>query len=342
LVTTTAPDPTAANASTTSAVTICTVAFDGAAMVAANLDLTAAANPGVEVLWNIADNDPERSPALDELARIEHVQVESGAEIPDVPYQVASYHHGAALNGLLRGLRPTRHVVVIDPDFFVIAPDWISRCRRYVEEAKLTFFGAPWHPRWFTKPWDALSPHFLWIDLHRVEAAEIDFSPDGDRGPTEQLDQSPTLVKVLDTCAQRVLPDWRVRRTVGRSNDTACRLTRGPHRRRPRATLDPYYEIARHRPLGPPGRRGRVADIVLPRRLRLVPQPGTFSPTGFADCGLPDLDARGWEEFMWAGKPFGFHVRSYPRRVKDGMTNEELAAEVRAVLAEIDQRRTRR
>ena len=34
---------------------------------------------------------------------------------------------------------------------------------------------------------------------------------------------------------------------------------------------------------------------------------------------LPDLDALGWEEFVWRGAPFAFHVRSHPKRAQPGL-----------------------
>jgi hypothetical protein len=43
------------------------------------------------------------------------------------------------------------------------------------------------------------------------------------------------------------------------------------------------------------------------------------------------LVARGWEEFVWSDRPFGFHVRSQPK-VKDKQSLEEHYREVETVL----------
>ena len=62
-----------------------------------------------------------------------------------------------------------------------------------------------------------------------------------------------------------------------------------------------------------PGFQYRI-ERLLPDRWCLVPKrPGYFSESGFSEQGLADLDRRGWEEFLWRGEPFGFHVRSQPK-----------------------------
>lgn len=71
-----------------------------------------------------------------------------------------------------------------------------------------------------------------------------------------------------------------------------------------------------------------MIDFVLPDELSFVPKgKDYFAIKGFRERGFPDLDARGWEEFLWKDQPFGFHVRSQPK-VKD---KESLKAHYRDV-----------
>lgn len=74
----------------------------------------------------------------------------------------------------------------------------------------------------------------------------------------------------------------------------------------------------------PPRKLSTRAERLLPDRYRLVPgRPGSFSPHGFEAAGLPDVAAFGWEEFLWRGQPFGFHVRSQPKLKEHGSLAQE-------------------
>ena len=77
-------------------------------------------------------------------------------------------------------------------------------------------------------------------------------------------------------------------------------------------------------------------ERLLPDRWCLVPKrPGYFSETGFRDRGLADLEGRGWEEFLWRGEPFGFHVRSQPKlKRKESLSNH--LRDVREVLRDLN------
>jgi hypothetical protein len=47
----------------------------------------------------------------------------------------------------------------------------------------------------------------------------------------------------------------------------------------------------------------------------LIPkQTNYYSSLSFADYQLPDFKKYGCEEFLWRNQPFGFHVRSFPKR----------------------------
>ena len=86
----------------------------------------------------------------------------------------------------------------------------------------------------------------------------------------------------------------------------------------------------------PPGERlPRYVDWLMPDRLSLTPKRKSyFTERRFQDYGLPDLDARGWEEFLWQGEPFGFHVRSQPK-VKERQSLESHLAEVVEILGRL-------
>ena len=122
----------------------------------------------------------------------------------------------------------------------------------------------------------------------------------------------------------------RKRRLVATSRDSSWRIydryARDPAR--PSECLQPVFD---------PGRT-RALEGLLPDRLRFVPgRPGYFTRAGFAAHGLPDLAALGFEEFLWRDEPFGFHVRSQPKRKAAG-SDEHHQARVAGIIEEIAQR----
>ena len=122
----------------------------------------------------------------------------------------------------------------------------------------------------------------------------------------------------------------RKRRLVATSRDSSWRIydryARDPAR--PNECLQPVFD---------PGRT-RGLEVLLPDRLRLVPgRPGYFARAGFAARGLPDLAALGCEEFLWRDEPFGFHVRSQPKRKAAGSV-EHPQARIAGILDDIAQR----
>jgi hypothetical protein len=311
--------------------TICTVSFESGPFLAHNVPLVRMLNPDSSFVWRVAENSP-----LDSNERVDaslEIEVVDGVDVPDVRYQAASYHHGAALNELVARAE-TRHILLMDPDFFVVRSGWIDSCRHHVLEHELTFLGAPWHPRWISKPRGFPAPHFLWIDTARVAIDALDLLPAGDLAPWEQVFHVSRSRRAVDKLAGGIVPDWMERRKVGRSRDTGWRVHERFSATAAHECLVPYYSPVRHRPGGAGSRTSRLADRLLGASLRLVPEPGTFSEHGFAGAGLPDLDARGWEEFMWCGQPFAFHVRGYPRRAK-GQQARGAADDLAEVLARI-------
>src|SRR5262249_19037971 len=89
----------------------------------------------------------------------------------------SSYHHGSALTVNLKDIRD-RFLLVIDPDLFVVYPNWIRETTEHMIRQQLCFFGTPWHPRWYTKYRYFPAVHFLLIDLQRVSLTQLDFRPE--------------------------------------------------------------------------------------------------------------------------------------------------------------------
>jgi hypothetical protein len=325
----------------TGALTICTVSFGSERFVRRNIDLTTALNPAARARWIVVENGPD---ALPEYRGRDGVQIIRGCP-PDPVHDErsrGSYHHADGLRLALEHAE-TRFVLILDPDFYIVRPGWIDDVLGHMDANRLAFFGVPWHPSWFTKYRYFPCAHCVFIDTHRVPGELLDFTPEivpKTRGkhPDDAAPGGPRKSRLERRLKQRVrrtriMRALGRRRSVGGSHDTGYRLYRGAIQQRDlrfEAAL-PVYDPRRDpiqggAPLAP---RDRLLDLVLPDARRLTPRRrSSYTTSGFASFGVPDVRANGWEEFIWQGAPFGFHLRWHRRGAAD-------RAEAKAVLPEI-------
>jgi hypothetical protein len=79
----------------------------------------------------------------------------------------------------------------------------------------------------------------------------------------------------------------------------------------------------------------KLLDGLLPDRLSYRPKRrGSSTEVGFRERGYADVTAYGWEEFIWKGRPFGFHVRG--QQVVNRVPEREIAT-LRQVVADLTQ-----
>jgi len=266
---------------------------------------------------------------------------------------LASYHHADALSLALERVT-TRYAVVVDPDFYVVRPDWIAAVLARMGEAGLAAFGAPWSPRWYQKFRGFPCTHLMVLDLERRPWTKDMLAPDlvgGGRRYASPLwtdypraragGRGTATAHLLRHGFAAVAEDLRQRASIGASRDTGYRLAldfaRDPALKA--ETLTPVFApedgfmpaaVARPQLAGP-------LEALLPDRWRYLPRgTGRPSPTGFKERGYPDFRARGWEEFLWRGEPFAFHVRGEMRREPlGGVDAGDLLEGLNAVLARL-------
>jgi hypothetical protein len=232
-----------------------------------------------------------------------------------------SYHHAAALTKTLGYVR-TRFVLLLDPDFYIVRPAWMEEVVGYMIQCGLALFGVPWHPRWLTKYRYFPCLHCLFIDLEQIPVDRLDVSPgfaaSGGPGtqsqePLESLKQRiPSGVRRLVRPLARAL--WFDRQSIGGSPDNGYKLFQrfGGNGRiryecpvpvfRPRVDFrGPAYALSWP---------NWLLERLLPDRLCFLPKRrGSYTQVGFCELGHFDVASKGWEEFMWQGRPFGFHLR---------------------------------
>jgi hypothetical protein len=168
-------------ATSENSLTILTVAGPGDRQyVEANIELTALLNRDSQYRVFVLDNG---IPFTHERLEIDNdrTTVLEGAP-PDASLSRhcrGSYHHAAALNAFLQaGYIDSRYLLIVDPDFYILRKGWIGEVISYMSEKELCFFGAPWHPKWFTKYRYFPCGHCMFIDSRRINVKELDFTPD--------------------------------------------------------------------------------------------------------------------------------------------------------------------
>jgi len=267
-----------------------------------NIKLVQSLNPSFKSSWVIVNNDLEEAPDSVKKAGLTLIRGADRFSCND-----ESHHHAQAIHIGLQHIR-SRFMILMDPDFYVIRPDWINLILQYMQEQNLAILGSPWHPRWFHQPQGFPSPHFFAVDLSRIDKKDLNFQPGI---------QDSTLLKIaawlknvkLNTLAQCLI--------CGKFPDTG-------HEIRKRFLHDPKV-------------RWECLPIVIGGKLFLKKADGltrftsiffsgSFDPSRSKDAGdfphgfLSDLSGEavgaGWEEFYFKGQPFAFHLRCFGRRDK--------------------------
>lgn len=327
--------------------TICSVNFRSADCLRLNIELTVRLNAGEDWRWVVVDNEPPASAGL-QLPEPERVSVIPGA-LPDMtkpPKCRGSYHHAAALVEAIQHVH-TRFVLFLDPDFYLVRPRWMAELLGHMVERDLSFFGAPWHPKWYIKYRRFPCMHCLFVDLTRVPAGSLDFSPQYDLSQPERADTPRSFMRSLKrhipaaikrplaALVRRTLSPWGQRaRLIGSSRDTGYGIyARHMHSATLHECVTPVFrpEVEFRGPPRELTMPWRLLAAVLPDRLCYIPKRrDSFTRVGFREHGCFDAASRNWEEFMWQGRPFGFHIR---RNAQDGARESDLPV-LRQAIAE--------
>ncbi|WP_299614808.1 hypothetical protein [Pelagibius sp.] len=289
------------------ALTICTVSFHNAPHLALNWRLSDALNrDGASLRWVVAENSPlgapDRLPTDD--ARFDVI---AGAS----PDYYPNFQHAVALHGCF-GRVETRFALILDPDFYIVRPNWVSTVIQYMDRQELGFLGVPWHPRLASKYRYFPAVHCFFIDTERVALGDLDFRPLGkaersrpgdELGPEGAEEEAPKpglLGRALGLEARR-------KNYV----DTGTRVYRryaGTQEVRYECAL-PVFRLPQDSQVSHSWRL-RLLERLLPDELCYLPKRrDSYTGRGLRELGYLAGAPGRWEEFMWQGLPLGFHVR---------------------------------
>lgn len=296
-------------------------------------------NPGVPLRWLASDGtEPDERVAMDRDA----FTVVPGFHPGNAPSSVTSrsdfsqfvnsYLHAASMNDLVRRVR-TRFMLILDNDFFIVRPHWIREVLAHMERKNLQFFGAPFHPRRFDKYRYFPCQQCLFVDCAAIDPRTLDFR--GRHG--EDFGALAALREKVVKKALHAIDPKRYR--IGRSRDTSYEVFAryGTDPRVRSETVQPVFDPARDfsdasrftAPSFAATRANRIIERFLPDRLSYIPkQEGYVAGTGFREAGYADVRGNGedvnglaWEEYIWRGAPFGFHLQSISKKLRHNVVD---------------------
>ena len=297
--------------------TICSVAFRAKACLELGDTLIRWLNPGApRPTWLLYDNNVEAS----ERIRTDDPRFTVvGAEGNDF---TLGYAHALGIAALLTRVR-TRFLLILDPDCFIVMPDWLRSVPKHMNDRQLGFFGTPINPRRHNSY--RYFPYMvcMFVDLARVPLRDLCFVPD-----VWRLDVSVTysLRRAIARVPRAGFPfrwllteqyrtnGWRIKQKYGRGDRVKFEC------------VQPVWDVT---DTIPSGSLKRVVHNLTPAAVAPVPkQTGYCSARGFREMGAPDLAGTvGWEEFVWRDRPFAFHVGSV--HGKGGRYERQLDAVIR-------------
>ncbi len=267
---------------------IVSVKFGSSVWLEHNLELIRRLNPNSEFELYVVNNDSDPNFKLPPEIKI----------LPAVPRvfhsDKGSYHHAAALNSALEFVK-TRFLLILDPDFYVIQPNWIAAVIDNIESRDLACFGSTWHPRWTYQYRYFPSVHFMLFDLEKIHLETLDFTPDIGVGWWDKTLSHSQISPSLKTILQ-----------IGTFRDTGSRVQRRYQQTKTeclQAHFEPESAISSFDAL-------QNFSLGLPDRLSLIPKrKNYFTSQSFLRRASPYAYRQQWEEFFWQDTPFAFHLR---------------------------------
>ena len=311
------------------ALTIGCVSYKSAPYVALNQRLTEFLNPDAPVRWIVVTNDTKKpgriAPLLaEETVLIGRAPVDRSQDFPK------GRHHAAGLQQIIERVE-TRFLLVLDPDFFIVRRNWVADCLAHMEARGLSFFGAAHHPRRASKFRYFPSVMCTFIDLSRVNRRDLDFNPGryhaitaaGRRERKERRQGSHRLPTALARILRGVGRFVERPGYVGKVQDTGYRIHERFFADKAHASdcvtpvLRPEVEWPEAFASGSPLawlRRAYLSPPLLGESFSILPRrAGYTTREGFREHGFPAVTDHAWEEHVWRGLPFGFHVTRHSR-----------------------------
>lgn len=301
--------------------TICTVSFGHKSLIEENIRIVDKLNQKVRVKWIIVENTPAGKGERFSVGVNKNISVIEGQHNSFSGIASASKHHASGLH-LALGQVATRFVLILDPDFYIVRKDWIQEALAYMKDRGLAFWGAPYNPKRYRKYRYFPCIHCMLIDLKKVPKADINFDPQYDEVKlmsgreksvlrAQKKNSFLELWEKLKRPARLLLKRGAI---IGSSRDTGYRLFEYStlHRGLNAETVEPVFKYTNSdiNPRILASWPNRFIEWFLSESLCYLPKNnGYFVVNGFRESHYPDVFQDGYDEFIWKGSPFGFHLQ---------------------------------
>lgn len=279
--------------------TICSVDYNNQAELNINYSLTKRLNPKSEFEWiriqNAPLNNVDKAQARKNFTLINGVDP-SEIQENEILKSRGSYHHALGLN-LLKNLDiASDYLLIVDPDFFIIYPEWIKEVINYMRSNKLDVFGAPYDYRYFEKYRYFPSVWCCFIDLNKVDIQKVDWRP---------LNPYSYKISKLDHFWYYLFKNSNHPRIgLGRDGDTGARFFLKFHKETKNDILIPSAE----KYIEKLAKKSNY-DFLYPKRYRYLPKKKYYNLLRFSDFGLKEFDPVYSEQYFFKNKPFAYHIR---------------------------------
>lgn len=325
--------------------TICSVSFKSKKFLDLNSVLTKKQNNKNIYNWIVVENSP-----LEDSDRLslndKRFQVIEGYKNTDSPYYIyGSYHHAAALSLAVKNVK-TRYALFLDPDYFILRPQWIKEIIFHMNKNNLALFGSPYYPSVATKYRYFPCGICLFIDLQKISKKNIDLTPEivemkylqkrkiSDLfkflilGFNENifLNKTITTEMIKSTIKKKFLSKllgrYKTFLDVGASRDLGWKLYRKYAKNR-----NFKFELFQSAWKNPIYNKSESFNIFLkhfiirhflPDKVSWYAKKKDYTTRhSFKDFGLPDILGFGWEEYFWCNQPFGFHIKGVFQGIRE-------------------------
>lgn len=298
--------------------TICSVNYKHSKHLMENIELVKLLNPRTKIKWIIANNEPDKNILVDIIKSYsDSVKIDNSPQNNCVGIGKGSKNHATGLNLIITKVK-TRFVLILDPDFYLILPDWVERIIKYMTQNNIALFGVPLHPKWEVKYRYFPCVHCLLVDTKYIDLSSLSFMPE-----FENIDPLNIWRRIISK-----VPLIRGRASIGRSKDTGYKIYEkyynSPGIKHALAIpsfsntdlYNKYYKINDRTKINRWILFNKILDKIFPDSMSMFPKKkGYFTKVSFSELGFPDCKNYGWEEFFWNNEPFGFHMRGFQQKI---------------------------
>lgn len=301
-----------------SELTICSVSYKNSKHIKENIELVKSLNSRTKIKWLIVNNEPDKNALVDIIQSYSDlVKIVNGSQNNFVGYGKGSKNHATGLDLIITKAK-TRFVLILDPDFYIILPNWAERIIKYMNQDNIALFGVPWHPKWGIKYRYFPCVHCLLMDTKYIDVSSLSFMPE-----FENIDPLNTWRRFISK-----IPLIGGRASIGRSKDTGYKIYKKFYNSSqikhalaipsfsPTDLYNKYYKINNRKIIDGWILFNKTLDKIFPDSMSMFPKrKGFFTKVCFSELGFPDCKNYGWEEFFWNNEPFGFHIRGFQQKM---------------------------